>query len=96
MREATRDLAVDAAVLAAYAAAANPALTGVGVHEWLCLLYTSCDKGADARRSRRGAGRGRMFDSLVIGYLFLGGAGGGALVVLAALEGCLLYTSRCV
>ena len=28
-----------------------------------------------------------MFDSLVIGYLFLGGAGGGALVVLAALEG---------
>ena len=46
-----------------------------------------CDKGADAWRSRRGAGRGRMFDSLVIGYLFLGGAGGGALVVLAALEG---------
>ena len=28
MREAARDLAVDAAVLAAYAAAANPALTG--------------------------------------------------------------------
>ena len=37
MREAARDLAVDAAVLAAYAAAANPALTGVGVHEWLGL-----------------------------------------------------------
>lgn len=37
MREATRNLAVDVAVLAAYAVAANPALTGIGVHEWLGL-----------------------------------------------------------
>lgn len=36
----------------------------------------------------------RMFDLLVIGYLFLGGAGGGALVVLAALEGVRLMAPR--
>lgn len=37
MREATRNLAVDAVVLVAYAAVANPALTGIGLHEWLGL-----------------------------------------------------------
>ena len=35
-----------------------------------------------------------MFDSLVIGYLFLGGAGGGAVVVLAALEGVRAFAGR--
>ncbi len=38
------------------------------------------------KAGHRGNGE-RMFDSLVIGYLFLGGAGGGALVVLGAFEG---------
>lgn len=36
-----------------------------------------------------------MFDSLVIGYLFLGGAGGGALAVLGAFEGARTLGLRC-
>lgn len=32
-----KNLVVDVAALAAYAAVANPALTGVGVHEWISL-----------------------------------------------------------
>ena len=32
-----RNLAIDVAALAAYLAVANPALTGIGVHEWLGL-----------------------------------------------------------
>lgn len=35
-----------------------------------------------------------MFDLLVIGYLFLGGAGGGALAVLSVLEGARLLVPR--
>lgn len=35
-----------------------------------------------------------MFDLLVIGYLFLGGAGGGALAVLSVLEGVRLLVPR--
>lgn len=32
-----KDLAIDAVVLAVYLVVANPALTGIGVHEWLGL-----------------------------------------------------------
>lgn len=37
MKETTRNLVVDVAVLVAYAVVANPALTGIGLHEWLGL-----------------------------------------------------------
>ncbi|MBX9034570.1 DUF4405 domain-containing protein [Gordonibacter massiliensis (ex Traore et al. 2017)] len=35
--DAKRNLSVDAVALAVYLVAANPALTGIGVHEWLGL-----------------------------------------------------------
>ena len=37
MSEHRKNLVVDLIALAVYAIAANPALTGIGFHEWVCL-----------------------------------------------------------
>lgn len=46
-----RNLVIDIAALAVYLVAANPAVTGIGIHEWLGLgmlvIFRAC---CDARR----------------------------------------------
>ncbi len=80
MSEHRKNLIVDLIALAVYAVAANPALTGIGFHEWACLgafavflvhVALHWDWAADAARGALEGPSLARTGNLVLGILLL-------------------------
>ena len=80
MSENRKNLAVDAVALLVYAVAANPALAGIGLHEWVCLgafvvllvhVALHWDWCADTARSVFARPSAARVGNLVLGVLLL-------------------------